>query len=278
MPEITHTSATQIAPGVRRITARNPGKMTGPGTNTYVVGESEVAIIDPGPLLDEHIDSIERIFGDKIKKILVTHTHRDHSPAACALAERTGAQLIGNVIVNDGYQDTSFKGATPLQQDDVIEIDNFRIRALLTPGHVSNHVCYLVEHAGMLLTGDHMMQGSTVVIVPPAGNMKHYIESLERMLQYDVEVVAPGHGDLIESPREEIEHLIQHRLGREKKVVDALTHLGVASISALTPVVYDDVDPALHQWAALSLEAHLLKLRDEGRATEAASEWRLAAG
>lgn len=277
MPEIKYGEAVVVSPRVRRVTAPNSGRMTGPGTNTYLLGEREVAMVDPGPDLPEHVDALERICAGRLRWIFVTHTHRDHSPAAHALAARTGAELVGNVIPNDGFQDTTFSDARRLAQDDVLKTDEFTLRALLTPGHVSNHICYLVEEDALLMTGDHIMGGSTVVIVPPHGNMQHYIESLRRMLNYRVEYLAPGHGDLIGNPRGEIEHLIAHRLKREAKVVAALESLGTASIEKLTPVVYDDVDPVMHSWAAMSLHAHLLKLRDDGRASEQDAVWRMLA-
>lgn len=277
MPEIQYGVAVQVSAHVRRVTATNSGRMTGPGTNSYIVGERQLALIDPGPAIPAHIDALERICAGRLRWILVTHTHRDHSPAAHELAARTGAALWGNVIENDGYQDETFTDARRLAQDDCLSTDEFTIRALLTPGHVSNHICYLVEDDGLLITGDHIMGGSTVVIVPPAGNMQHYIESLRRMLNYEVNFLAPGHGDLIDSPRGEIEHLIAHRLKREAKVAAALARLGTVNIETLTPVVYDDVDPVLHSWAALSLHAHLLKLRDDGRAREQDARWTLLA-
>lgn len=277
MPDIRYGEAVEVASRVRRVTAPNSGRMTGPGTNTYLVGARELAMIDPGPDLPEHVDALERICAGRLRWILVTHTHRDHSPAAHQLAARTGAELLGNVIPNDGLQDESFSGARALAQDDVLRTDEFTIRALLTPGHVSNHICYLIEEDGLLMTGDHIMAGSTVVIVPPHGNMQHYIESLRRMLNYEVQFLAPGHGDLIGNPRGEIEHLIAHRLKREAKVVEALNKLGTVSIETLTPVVYDDVEPVMHAWAAMSLHAHLLKLRDDGRAREQDARWTLLA-
>ncbi len=275
MPEITYGEAVDLSPRLRRITAPNSGVMTGPGTNSYVVGRNELALIDPGPAIEAHMEAIIRLFGSRLKWIIVTHTHRDHSPAAYPLAERTGAELIGNVIENDGYQDVSFGAARAVVQDERIKTPEFTLRALLTPGHVSNHVCYLLEEDQILMTGDHIMGGSTVVIVPPAGNMKDYIDSLERMLNYDIAYIAPGHGDLIDDPKAEVRHLIEHRLMRERKVIDALERIGPAAIEALTPVVYDDVDESLHQWAAKSLHAHLLKLKVEERARAEGSQWSL---
>lgn len=275
MPEITYGEAVRIAPRVRRITAPNAGVMTGPGTNSYLVGESELALVDPGPAIDEHIEAIVTQFGAQLRWVIVTHTHRDHSPAARPIAERTGATLVGNVIANDGHQDETFTGARAVAQDDRIEGPDFTLRALLTPGHVSNHVCWLVEEDRLLITGDHVMGGSTVVIVPPAGDMADYIDSLRRMLDYDIDTIAPGHGDVIGDVEAEIRHLIAHRLKREQKVVDALQALGTAELERITPVVYDDVDPKLHGWAARSLHAHLIKLEREGRAWQDGERWAL---
>lgn len=276
MPEITHGHAIAVSDRIRRMTAPNPGRMTGPGTNTYIVGQDELAVIDPGPAIDSHIEALADTCAGRLRWILVTHTHRDHSPAAQPLAALTGAELVGNVLENDGFQDTSFSGARALAQDETVGNDEFTIRALMTPGHVANHICYLVEEDRILMTGDHMMGGSTVVIVPPAGNMRDYIASLERMLNYDIEFVAPGHGDLITQPHDEIHRLIKHRLQREAKVADALARLGPCSVMDLVPDVYDDVDPALHEWAALSLHAHLIKLAAEGNAGVDGETWRAA--
>ena len=275
MPAITHGELVRVSPNVRRITATNASRMTGPGTNSYVIGNEQLALVDPGPAEHAHIDAIINLCGDKLKWILVTHTHRDHSPAAKPIADATGAELVGNVIENDGFQDDTFQNARSLQQDDKIETPEFTLRALLSPGHVSNHICYLVEQDRLLMTGDHVMAGSTVVIIPPAGNMKHYIESLERMLDYDIEYFAPGHGDLITNPQDEIRHLVAHRLKREEKVFNALKQATPASVSDLLPIVYDDVDSALHTMAAKSLHAHLIKLALDGRVCVEGDIWRL---
>lgn len=276
MPAITHGELIEVSPNVRRITATNASRMTGPGTNSYVVGREQLALIDPGPAEDAHMQAIIDLCGDKLKWVLVTHTHRDHSPGAAPIAAATGAELIGNVIDNDGFQDDSFINARSLAQDDVIKTDEFTLRALLSPGHVSNHICYLVEEDKLLMTGDHVMGGSTVVIIPPAGNMKHYIESLERMLDYDIAYFAPGHGDLIDKPHDEIRYLVRHRLKREEKVAKGLQTLGSATVVELVPVVYDDVDRALHGMAARSLHAHLIKLEMDGRVQVKNDVWQMA--
>ncbi|MDA0821641.1 MAG: MBL fold metallo-hydrolase [Proteobacteria bacterium] len=275
MSSFPYGEAVALSSRVRRVTAPNSGPMTGPGTNSYLIGKERIALVDPGPAIDSHIAALIAIVGDRLKWIFVTHTHRDHSPAAKAVAAATGAELVGNIIENDGFQDPSFTEARSLANDECLKTDEFTLRAVLTPGHVSNHVCYLVEEDRMLITGDHIMGGSTVVIIPPAGDMADYIHSLERMLDYDLSHLAPGHGDLIDAPHAEVKHLIAHRLKRERKVSDALAKLGPCPLSALLPVVYDDVAESLHQMAAKSLLAHLLKLDTDGRAKLVGDNWTL---
>ncbi len=273
--DISYLKPVQLTQGVMRITAKNPGPMTGPGTNCYVIGKEKLAILDPGPLIEEHVDAILNNFGERIAWVVVTHTHKDHSPAAAALASRTGATLIGNIIDNDGFQDSTFSDAKSLENDQIVKTDTRTIQAILTPGHVSNHVCFLVEEDRLLMTGDHMMEGSTVVIVPPAGNMRKYIESLRNLLRYEFDFVAPGHGTIIEQPKKEIKRLIEHRLQRERKVLKAVTSYGGGNLDMLTPLVYDDVDPSLHKWASMSLHAHLIKLREDEVVSESNGHWKL---
>ena len=250
---------------VRRLVAPNPGKMTGPGTNTYLLGNDEVAVLDPGPAIPEHIDAILAAGEDKIRWVVCTHTHPDHSPAWQGVAAATGAEVIGALPADDMFQDDTFKPATELQHDDVLQTPEFTLRAVHTPGHVSNHFCFFLEEEKMLFAGDHIMNGSTVVIVPPGGNMKAYIESLQLLLQYPLELIAPGHGEVMKEPAKIVEWLVNHRLQRESKVMDSLTTLNVAPLNALVTAVYDDVDTSLHEMAKLSLHAHLIKLEGEGR-------------
>lgn len=258
---------------VQRLTAGNAGPMTGPGTNTYLVGERELVVVDPGPALPEHIDALLAACGDRLRWILVTHTHTDHSPAAQLLARATGAQLLGQTIADDGFQDTAFVPDRELTDGDRLEGADFTLRAIHTPGHVGNHFCLLLEEEGLLLTGDHIMQGSTVVIIPPGGDMQAYIASLQCLLEHPVQVLAPGHGQLIFDPEREIRHLVAHRLQREARVADALQELGEASLDELVPRVYAEVDPSLHPVARYSLWAHLIKLEREGIAAERKGRW-----
>jgi len=269
-PEETGTTTYDLVPGepkrldrlVTRLTAPNPGAMTGPGTNTYLVGSDQLAVIDPGPALDAHVERILSAGKGKIRWILCTHTHLDHSPAAAALKAATGAQVLGRPA--PAGQDATFRPDRVLEHGERLAVDGATLRAIHTPGHASNHLCYLLEETRMLFTGDHVMQGSTVVINPPDGDMRAYLASLESLLAVDIAIIAPGHGYLIGAPHKEIRRLVAHRLARERKVRLALERLRQASLEQLLPVVYDDVPERMHPWAARSLTAHLDKLVAEG--------------
>lgn len=270
-----YAEAVRISPRIQRLVAPNPGVMTGPGTNTYIVGTDELAVIDPGPAIDEHIEHILKVGDGRIRHILCTHTHPDHSPAAAHLARELEVPMIGAVTADDQHQDLTFQPDIHLEQDAVIAGHDWSIRAIHTPGHVDNHYCFLLEEEGMVFAGDHIMNGSTVVIVPPGGNMKDYIESLQRLLDYDVKAIAPGHGEIIPGCRDEVEKLVRHRLMREAKVVANLGRSGPVPIETLVVSVYDDVPEAMHRWAQFSLLAHLLKLEVDGRACQSAGIWSL---
>ncbi|MGH8669130.1 MAG: MBL fold metallo-hydrolase [Burkholderiales bacterium] len=269
-PEETGQTSYDLAPGVpkrldrfvTRLIAPNPGMMTGPGTNTYLVGGDELAVIDPGPALDSHIERI--LAFPNIKWILCTHTHLDHSPAAAAVKAATGAKVLGRPAPKG--QDATFVPDEVLEHGQRVVLGGVAFKAIHTPGHASNHLCYLLEDTRMLFTGDHVMQGSTVVINPPDGNMRAYLASLEMLLAEDLAVLAPGHGYLIGEPRHEMRRLLQHRMKREGKVIHALETLGEASVEQLVPLAYDDVPARLHGWAARSLTAHLHKLVADGTA------------
>ena len=261
---------------IRRITAPNPGMMTGPGTNAYLIGTGDLALIDPGPESASHLAAMLEAVGRRLKWILCTHTHLDHSPGAKALKAATGAELLGfGNVPDDGRQDTAFAPDRALRDGDVLDCGAFRLRAVHTPGHASNHLCYALEGERWLFTGDHVMQGSTVVISPPDGDMTVYLKSLERLLSLDLAAFAPGHGHVIEKPHDEVRRLIVHRLKRERKVIDAFGKKNPATLDDLLPFVYDDVPQRVHPVARRSLHAHLLKLRDEGRAVEEGDNWRL---
>jgi glyoxylase-like metal-dependent hydrolase (beta-lactamase superfamily II)/8-oxo-dGTP pyrophosphatase MutT (NUDIX family) len=260
---------------VTRLIAPNPGMMTGPGTNTYIVGRiesgAELAVIDPGPDIASHVEKI-LAFGN-IKWVLCTHTHVDHSPAAAAVKKATGAKVLGRPAPPD--QDASFKPDFVLENGQRVDLGPIALRAIHTPGHASNHLCFLLEETKMLFTGDHVMQGSTVVINPPDGDMRAYLHSLEKLLEEDLAIIAPGHGYLIGAPHKELRRLIAHRLAREEKVVNALVKIGPASIEELLPLVYDDVPVRIHRVAARSLTAHLDKLAADGAVRTAGERYSL---
>jgi len=247
--------------------------MTGPGTNTYLLGENEVAVLDPGPFIDAHIEAIQKCAPGPIRWIFVTHTHPDHSPAAQALAELTGATRIGRPPPPGKYQDYGFIPDTIMADGDRFATDEFVLHAVHTPGHASNHLCYLHEASGWLFTGDHVMNGSSVVIDPPDGSMADYLASLRRLQQLELNKLAPGHGELLDDPAGEFAWIIEHRLDREARVVAALDSFHEKTDEELVREVYDEVDPHLHPVAMRSLLAHLIKLEEGGKARDTGSGW-----
>ncbi|HEY5809918.1 MAG TPA: MBL fold metallo-hydrolase [Povalibacter sp.] len=264
----------EIAPGVRRLVANNASVLTGPGTNTYLVGRERCVVIDPGPIDALHIDRVLAETAGNIAAVLVTHTHRDHSPAAMMLAEATGAEVLGCAPVADSRHDSTFHPSRELADGDEVDVEGFRLRVLHTPGHASNHLCYAIDDLGLLFTGDHLIQGTTVVIIPPDGSMADYLLSLRRLQAEPVRRIAPGHGTTIEDAHGEIARIIEHRLRREDKVLQRLTVTGAATLDALVVSVYDDVDPRLHPIAQASLLAHLIKLEADGRVCREAEVWK----
>ena len=278
MNPFTPGKVTEISPLTKRIVAPNPGMMTGPGTNTYLIGTKELAVIDPGPLIDTHIDAIvdaAKNSGSKIQWIICTHTHRDHSPAAEPLRQKTGAQVIGQHAPPGITQDKTFTPDQIWQHHDQLKTDRFTLRAIHTPGHASNHLCVYLEEEQLLFTGDHIMEGSTVVIAPPDGDMADYIDSLELLKKYTIKNLAPAHGDILRDPERTINSTIRHRLRREKKALQRLAQLQPCDIKTLVTSVYDDVPAFLHGVAELSLLAHLHKLEQEKRVEMDQGLWRL---
>lgn len=263
----------ELLPGIRRLLAPNPSMMTGPGTNTYLFGVSEIAVIDPGPEIEAHIDAIIEAAGAPVRWVLATHTHPDHSPGAMALAARTGAEVLGRPAPEHGPQDRSFSPARLLGDGDTLVTGEFTLEAVHTPGHASNHLCYRHAATNWLVTGDQVIDGSTVVINPPDGDMSDYIESLERLKAMNCDALLPGHGGRIEDPERAIDRIIEHRLLRERKVLDAVRQHPGLRPRELVPYVYQDVSPHLFPLAERSLLAHLLKLEIDGLAAASADRW-----
>ncbi|WP_066332911.1 MBL fold metallo-hydrolase [Azohydromonas lata] len=280
--QVTPGEPLRLSERVIRLTATNPGVMTGPGTNSYLVGAlstNEWAVIDPGPADAAHVQALQAAAPGPIRWILVTHTHLDHSPGAAPLATATGAQVLGRRTPHAQWQDEAFAPTRELQEGERLALDaGTTLRVVHTPGHASNHLCYLLEEEATLFTGDHVMQGSTVVINPPDGDMGAYLASLRRLRDEfaPLQWLAPGHGFLIANPARVWNFLITHREQREAKLLAALG-TEPQTPDALLPVVYDDVPPAKHAAARRSLLAALLKLRAENRAFETPDQrWRRA--
>jgi glyoxylase-like metal-dependent hydrolase (beta-lactamase superfamily II) len=249
--------------------------MTGPGTNTYLLGDPVVAVLDPGPAEGTHIAAIIAA-APQARWIFATHTHRDHSPASLRLGELLVATLVGRPPPDDGRQDTTFVPQVAPVRDQRFTLQRgFTLRAIDTPGHASNHVCYLAEELGLLFSGDHLLDGVTPVILAPDGDMAQYLDSLERLKSYSLNHVAPGHGRVLPDPTALIDRVIAHRLRREARVLENLRAMERASVDELLPRVYSEISPALYGFARCSLEAHLIKLERDGLCASVDGAWQI---
>jgi glyoxylase-like metal-dependent hydrolase (beta-lactamase superfamily II) len=269
-----------VAPGVRRIVARNPGPFTFRGTGTYVVGDGKVAVIDPGPDLAEHVEALLMdLAGEEVTHILVTHTHRDHSPAAAAVKAETGAPTYGfgphaggrrgEPGVEEGG-DWDFTPDVTIGDGDEIVGAGWRFEAVHTPGHTSNHLCFALPDAGILFSGDHVMGWSTSVIAPPDGDMAAYMASLDKLLQRRDTVYWPTHGPAITAPGEHVRAFIAHRREREAGIVECLA-AGLGRTDQIVERLYVGLDPALRRAAGRSVLAHLIDLIGRGVAASDAT-------
>ena len=262
-----------VAPGIRRIIARNPGPFTFRGTGTYVVGEGQVAVIDPGPDLPEHVEALLMdLAGEEVTHILVTHTHRDHSPAAAAVKEATGAPTYGfgphaggrrgEAVVEEGG-DWDFTPDIAVKDGDEIAGNGWRFEAVHTPGHTSNHLCFALPDQGILFSGDHVMGWSTSVIAPPDGDMASYMASLDKLLGRRDSVYWPTHGPAITEPKEHVRAFIAHRREREAGIIECLG-AGIGRVDGMVERLYLGLDPSLRRAAGRSVLAHLIDLIGRG--------------
>ncbi|HEV7266617.1 MAG TPA: MBL fold metallo-hydrolase [Falsiroseomonas sp.] len=270
---LPHGVAEDISRNVRRIVCNNPGPFTFRGTNTYLIGRGKVAVLDPGPADDAHLAAILRATaGERITRILVSHTHRDHSPGTAALVAATGAATFGfgpHLTPPDAGgegDDHAFRPDETLADGAVLEGDEWRLAALHTPGHCANHLCFALD-GGVLFSADHVMSWSTSVVSPPDGDMAAYMASLAKVAARDDRLYLPGHGPPLPDPAPFVAALAAHRLEREAKVLEALRAARRATAAELVPPVYGpELDPRLVPAAARSLLAHLIKLAAEGEA------------
>jgi glyoxylase-like metal-dependent hydrolase (beta-lactamase superfamily II) len=268
-----------IEPGIGRLLAHNPSAFTFFGTQTYLVGEREVAVIDPGPDLPEHLAALDQaIDGRPVVAIMCTHTHRDHSPASRPLAASTGAPIIGCAPLAletvgpraDASFDGNYAPTQVLEDSEQLEVDGTPIVAVATPGHTSNHLCFAYGDA--LFTGDHVMGWSTTVVVPPDGDMAAYMQSLDKLRQREDRVYYPAHGEPVTNPRQYVRHLAGHRLQREKQIL-ALIGERTRAIPDIVANAYPGLDPRLVTAAGGSVLAHLIDLERRGLVQREGDSW-----
>jgi glyoxylase-like metal-dependent hydrolase (beta-lactamase superfamily II) len=262
-----------VTPGVRRIVACNPSPFTFRGTGTYVIGSGEVAVIDPGPDLSEHVEALlAGLSGERVTHILITHTHRDHSPAAAALKSATGATTYGYGPHAGGQRgepgveeggDWDFVPNVTVRDGESIVGKGWRFEAVHTPGHTSNHLCFALADRGILFSGDHVMGWSTSVISPPDGDMTAYMASLAKLLGRSDVVYWPTHGPAITEPQAHVRAFVAHRRERETAILDCLA-AGIGHIDAIVERLYIGLQPGLRRAAGRSVHAHLIDLVGRG--------------
>jgi len=274
-----------MEPLVRRLLAPNPSPFTYTGTETYIVGRGEVAVIDPGPDLTEHVEAIlAAISGERILAILCTHTHRDHSPASRALHTATGAPIIGCAPLTmdddgpraDAAFDPDYDPERVLADGEIVTGAGWTLEAVATPGHTSNHLCFALRESGALFSGDHIMGWSTTVVSPPDGDMAAYMASLDKLLAREDRIYYPAHGDPVQEPRRFVRAVAAHRRARERQILDLLERES-QPIPAMVAVMYRGIDPRLHGAAGRSVLAHLIDLEARDRVWRDGDNWAIAA-
>lgn len=273
--EPAYGQAVTVSPLIRRVVAQNPGPFTFTGTGTYIIGHGTVAVIDPGPDLPDHLDALlAAIKGETVSHILVTHTHKDHSPAARPLARATGAPILAfgphgsksgdedDPVEEGGDQD--FIPDRRLKDGDTVSGPGWTLEAVHTPGHTSNHLCFALHQEKALFPGDHVMGWSTTVVSPPDGDMAAYMRSLKKLMARDDRIYWPTHGGPIREPQTFLAALFAHRQAREEEILAAVAD-GLDTIPAMVAKMYANVDPRLHPAAARSVLAHIIHLYETGR-------------
>jgi glyoxylase-like metal-dependent hydrolase (beta-lactamase superfamily II) len=269
----------QLEPGIARVLAHNPSAFTYTGTQTYLIGTKQVAVIDPGPALPEHLDALERaIAGRPVTAILCTHTHRDHSPASRPLAKRTGAPIVGCAPLAletvgpraDASFDGDYAPDNILSNGESVQVDGKALTAVATPGHTSNHLCFAYGRA--LMTGDHVMGWSTTVVFPPDGDMAAYMASLDKLRQRDDRIYYPAHGAPVTNPAQYVRHLMGHRMQREKQILGLIGERPM-SIAEIAAGAYPGLHPRLVVAAGGSVFAHLLDLERRGLVEREGEQW-----
>ena len=277
-----HTGTAQsLEPRVARVLAPNPSPFTYTGTQTYLIGTTDLAVIDPGPDLPEHVDAIvAAVAGRPVTAIVITHTHRDHSPASRPLAALTGAPIVGCaplVLPDTGPRleagfDSDYAPDRILADGEAVTGQGWTLRAVHTPGHTSNHLCFALEETGALFTGDHVMGWSTSVVAPPDGDMADYMASLDKLMQREDRIYYPAHGDPIENPRRLVRGMMGHRKQREGQILRLLRE-GSRPVPEMVERMYAGLDPRLFPAAGRSVLAHLIDLRTRGLVTEDGETW-----
>ncbi|WP_375402651.1 MBL fold metallo-hydrolase [uncultured Sphingomonas sp.] len=274
--------AIRLEPLVARVLAPNPSPFTHTGTQCHIVGSRELAVIDPGPDEPEHLDALLRAIGGRpVSAILVTHHHRDHSPASRSLAAATGAPIVGAAPVHVGGDDPradaafdhDYVPARILADGEAVIGESWTLRALATPGHTSNHLAFALEETGALFSGDHVMGWSTSIVSPPDGDMAAYMSSLELLLSREDCVYYPGHGEQVDNPRRWVRGLLGHRKQREGQILRLLGE-EPGAVPAMTRRMYAGLDPRLLPAAERSVLAHLIDLERRGRVGLEGTVWR----
>jgi len=273
----------QLEPGIARVLAHNPSAFTYYGTQSYLIGDKEVAVVDPGPDLAEHLEALEQaIGGRRVAAIMCTHTHRDHSPAAKPLAQATGAPIIGCAALAletvgpraDAAFDGDYAPDQTLEDGETVEVDDKLIAAVATPGHTSNHLCFGYE--GALFTGDHVMGWSTTVVVPPDGEMATYMASLDKLRERADRIYYPAHGPPVTNPQQYVRGLMGHRMQRERQILKLVGERPRA-IPDIVANAYPGLDPRLVTAAGGSVLAHLVDLEKRGLVEREGDAWTAAA-